>query len=127
MALPHSDRGRPHAFPLAAGRAICHLPHVLVFAVTTLDRVQKIPKEIWLTLLIAIAVIVLGVIIFRKLQGANKIWLTIIGAVVVMIVGFQWIYERSEPKFLTPYVDKIAPFFPSKIDYNKNQQKGPKM
>lgn len=29
-------------------------------------------------------------------------------------VGFQWIWERNEPRFLTPYVNLIAPFFPSK-------------
>jgi predicted neutral ceramidase superfamily lipid hydrolase len=118
----------PVAFPLAPGRRFCHFPTMLVLAAaTTLERIQKIPKEIWLTLLVGVVVVVAAVFIFRKLQGANKIWLTIIAAAVVMIVGFQWVYERNEPKFLTPFVDKVAPFFPSKIDYNQNQQKGPKM
>jgi len=100
---------------------------MLLLAATTLDRVQQIPREIWLTLAVGIAVIVAAVIIFQKLQGANKIWLTIIGAVVFMIVAFQWVYERNEPKFMKPFIDKVAPFFPSKIDYNKNQQKSPGM
>jgi cytochrome c biogenesis protein CcdA len=100
---------------------------MLLAAITVVDRLQKIPKEVWITLGLAVGIIVALVIIFRKLQGANKIWLTIITGVVVSIVGFQWIYERNEPKFLTPFVQKIAPFFPSKIDYNKNQQKSPGM
>jgi cytochrome c biogenesis protein CcdA len=100
---------------------------MLFAAITVVDRLQKIPKEVWITLGLTIGIIVALVIIFRKLQGANKIWLTIIAGVVVSIVGFQWIYERNEPKFLTPFVQKIAPFFPSKIDYNKNQQKSPGM
>ena len=58
---------------------------LVLAAATTLERIQKIPKEIWLTLLVGVVVIVAAVFIFRKLQGANKIWLTIIAAAVVMI------------------------------------------
>lgn len=100
---------------------------MLWLAVSTLERIQKIPREIWINVGIGVAILIALVFILRKLAGANKIWLTIIIAVVVMIVGFQWIYERNEPKFMSPFVDKIAPFFPSKIDYNKAPQKGPKM
>jgi len=100
---------------------------MLLFASGALSRVKDIPVEVWKYLAISIAVIAAVVIVMRKLAGTNKIWLTIVGGVVFMIVGFQCIYERNEPKFLTPVVNKIAPFFPSKIDYNAAQKKDLKM
>ena len=41
--------------------------------------------------------------------------------VTVTVVGFHWIYNRQEPKFLTPLVDKIAPFLPSAGSYKAKQ------
>jgi uncharacterized membrane protein YGL010W len=57
----------------------------------------------------------------------NKVVLAVIVFVVVVIMGFSWVYERNEPAFLTPLVEKIAPFFPSKGSYGNQQKAGPKM
>ena len=43
----------------------------------------------------------------------NKFVLFAVIVVVVMVVGFTWVYERNEPKFMTPFIDSIAPFFPT--------------
>jgi hypothetical protein len=37
------------------------------------------------------------------------------------VVGFQWVYERNEPKFMSSTIDKIAPYFPKKIQYREYQ------
>ncbi len=103
------------------------LPLMLLLAASALSRVKEIPPEVWKYVAITVVAIIALVLIVRKLAGTNKIWLTIIAGVVISIVGFQCVYERNEPKFLTPIVDKIAPFFPSKIDYNATQKKDVKM
>ncbi len=100
---------------------------MLLLAAGALSRIKDIPPEIWKFVAIGVGAIVAIVIVMRKLAGSNKIWLTIIGAVVFMLVGFQWIYNRNEPKFLTPVISKIAPFFPSKIDYYEVQKKDTKI
>jgi hypothetical protein len=46
--------------------------------------------------------------------------------VVGTVVFFSWVYNRNEPKFLTPIIEKIAPFFPSAGAYNAKQQTQPK-
>lgn len=97
------------------------------FAAGALSRLKDIPPDVWKFVAIGIVILVALVIILRKLVGTNKIWLTIIGAVTFSIVGFQWIYNRNEPKFLTPVISKIAPFFPSKIDYNAVQKRDTKL
>lgn len=103
------------------------LPSMLLLAASALSRVKDIPPEVWKYVAITVVAIIALVVIVRKLAGTNKIWLTIIAGVVISIVGFQCVYERNEPKFLTPIVDKIAPFFPSKIDYNATQKKDVKI
>lgn len=96
-------------------------------AAGALSRLKDIPTDVWKFAAIGVAIIAALVIILRKLQGANKIWLTIIGVATFAIVGFQWIYNRNEPKFLSPVISKIAPFFPSKVNYNEVQKRDTKL
>ena len=79
----------------------------------------------WLALILAF--LALGVIIhlFRKLAGANKIILAIALCVISGVVGFNWIYNRNEPPALTPLVDILAQFFPTKGSYEGKQQQDP--
>jgi hypothetical protein len=56
----------------------------------------------------------------------NKIIAGIALFVVCSVVFFSWVYNRNEPKFMTPIVERIAPFFPSAGAYNAKQQTTPK-
>lgn len=96
-----------------------------LLAVTALERLQKIPPQFWLKAGITVAAVIIGVFVIRKLLRFNKVVLSVAVFVVVVIIGFSWIYNRNEPRFLTPIVDKIAPFFPSKNTFAKKQQSTP--
>lgn len=98
---------------------------MLLLAASALETAQKIPPATWVKLGIGIAAFVLAIIILRKVAQMNKIVLGVIVFVVVSIVFFSWVYNRNEPKWLTPVVDKIAPFFPSAGSYSNKQHKGP--
>lgn len=89
-----------------------------------MDHVQSIlkdlPPDFWFktgVFLLAVAVIVLAVRIYNK---SNKILLTIAIGTVMAVIFFSWVYNRTEPKWLTPVVDKLAHFFPTK-DYAKQE------
>jgi apolipoprotein N-acyltransferase len=84
------------------------------FAAEALEKVQRIPFEFWWKAALAIAIFVGVIIALRKLANMNKVVLSVIVFVVVMIIGFNWVYQRNEPAFMTPFVEKVAPFFPSK-------------
>ena len=88
---------------------------------TTLDKLKTIPPQFWWKLGLAIAALIVVVVVLQKVAGMNKMVLGIIAFVVVTIIGFNWIYERNEPAFLTPIVDKIAGFFPAKNSYGAKQ------
>ena len=98
---------------------------MLLFAVSALEKVSQVPHKVWLNLGIALLVFFIAVYVIKQAAQVNKIWLSIIIFVVLTLVGFHWIYSRNEPKFLTPIVDKLAPFFPSAGSYKAKQQQPP--
>jgi len=93
---------------------------------TAIEKLKSVPPEFWVKVGIAALIVVTVVIILRKLAQTNKIILTIVILVVLSMVGFSWIYERNEPAWATPFVNKIAPFFPSKGAYEVKQTTMPK-
>jgi hypothetical protein len=101
------------------------IPDAYFAAATTLDKLQKIPPAFWAKLGIAILAIIIVVLVLRKVMQTNKI---VMGAVLFIgggLLFFNWIYYRTEPKALTPFFDKIAPFFPSAGAYQINQASTP--
>lgn len=99
---------------------------MLFVAVSALDKAANVPSRVWLNL--AIGILIFFAIVYAVKQAAqvNKIWLTIIVGVVLALVGFHWIYSRNEPAFLTPIVNRIAPFFPSEGSYATKQNTAPR-
>ena len=97
-----------------------------LLAESALDKMKTLPPMVWLKIAAVMVGIILVVFIFRRVMKVNKI----IGSIIIFVVGtivfFSWVYNRNEPKFLTPIVEKIAPFFPTAGAYNAKQQTAPK-
>ena len=94
-------------------------------ATTGLDKIKAAPPAFWWKLGAAVLCIVVVVFVVQKIAQVNKMVLAIIAFVIFTVVGVNWIYERNEPAFMTPIVDKIAPFLPSKGAYSTKQTKDP--
>jgi len=99
---------------------------MLLFAVTAVEKMKTLPPAVWLKIGIAVAAFIIAVFVFRKIMRMNKVIAGVIVFVVFTVVFFSWVYNRNEPKFLTPLVDRLAPFFPSAGSYNAKQQNTPK-
>ncbi len=97
-----------------------------LLAQSAVDKMKTLPPDVWLKIGIVIFAFIVAVFIFRRIVKMNKIIGSIIIALVSSIVFFSWVYNRNEPKFLTPIVEKIAPFFPTAGAYNAKQQNTPK-
>ena len=95
---------------------------MLLLATSALEKAQSIPPATWLKLGIAIAALIAVVVILRTVAKMNKVVLGVVTFVVVSIFFFSWVYNRNEPKWMTPIVDKIAPFFPSAGSYASKQR-----
>jgi len=99
---------------------------MLLLAVTAVDKIQTLPPAIWLKIIIAIAAFILTIFLFRRVMKMNKIIAAVIVFVVCTVVFFSWVYNRNEPAFMTPFVSRIAPFFPSAGSYATKQGSQPK-
>jgi len=97
-----------------------------LFAVSAVDKMKTLPPDTWLKIGVTIAVIVIAILVMRHVLKMNKIIASIVLFVVFSVVFFSWVYNRNEPKFMTPIVERIAPFFPSAGSYAAKQQTAPK-
>lgn len=97
-----------------------------LLAQSAVEKIKTLPPDVWLKIGVVILAIVISVLLFRQVMKMNKILGSIIVFVVSSIMFFSWVYNRNEPKFLTPFVEKIAPFFPTAGSYNAKQQSAPK-
>ncbi|MDI1248834.1 MAG: hypothetical protein PSV13_08230 [Lacunisphaera sp.] len=99
---------------------------MLLFAVTALEKLQTLPPDVWLKIGIVVGGFIIAILVFRRVMKMNKIIAGVIVFVVVTVVFFSWVYNRNEPKFLTPLVERVAPFFPSAGSYSSKQQNAPR-
>jgi glucan phosphoethanolaminetransferase (alkaline phosphatase superfamily) len=99
---------------------------MLLLAVTAFEKLQTLKPDVWLKIGIAVGGFVLAILLWRRIMKMNKIVAGVVVFVVVTVVFFSWVSNRNEPKFLTPLVNKIAPFFPSAGAYDSKQQSTPK-
>jgi hypothetical protein len=88
---------------------------------TTLEKLQKIPPAFWLKVGTAVAAVIVVFIVLRSVLKINKFVLGGATFIACGLIWFNWIYHRNEPKFLTPLVDRIAPFFPAAGAYQTKQ------
>ncbi len=86
----------------------------LLAAATTADKLSAVPADFWLKLALGVLALVVATIILRKILGMNKVVLTVLALFFATMGGFNWIYERSEPAWATPFVSVVAGFFPTK-------------
>ena len=99
---------------------------MLLLAVSAMEKAQSLKPEVWLKIGIAIVAFIAVIIIYRRVMKVNKIVAAVVIFVVCTVVFFSWVYNRNEPKFLTPIIEKVAPFFPSAGSYSNKQATTPK-
>lgn len=87
---------------------------------TVWEKVQAIPMSTWLSVLIGVVVIVLIVRVWKSLREFNEFapWIALImvGGSVVL----YWTYERTEPKAISPVIDFLAKYLPSRIEQKES-------
>ncbi len=90
---------------------------MLLLAMTTLEKLQDVPQRFWINVLLIILGGILALVLVRHAAQMNRYVLSLLVFLFVSTVGFQWIYERNEPRVLTPFVEILAQFLPTKNQY----------
>lgn len=75
---------------------------------------DKLPEDFVVKTALFLGVVAVIVLAIKAYQSSNKILLSIGIFSFVGIVFFNWIYNRNEPAFLTPVIEPLSNFFPSK-------------
>ncbi len=108
---------------LVSPRACFYMNAMLFLAVSTIDKLKNVPPKYWWVFAGFIVGFFVLVFVLKRVMQVNKVFLSIIAFVVCMFVFVSWIYHRNEPAILTPFVDQIAPFFPTAGAYQESQHK----
>lgn len=86
---------------------------MLVLAVEAGQKLHDFPTKNLVYIGLAVLALMAVVSFFKHLAKIGPLIFIVVGSAALIILAMSWVYNRSEPKFLTPLVDKIAPFFPS--------------
>ncbi len=78
------------------------------------EQIQRVPKDTWINLVICVLAVVVIARVWKVLKSVNEFIPYMAAVLALFLIFFYWVYDRSEPRFLTPIVEKLAPFFPSK-------------
>jgi glucan phosphoethanolaminetransferase (alkaline phosphatase superfamily) len=81
---------------------------------------SKLPPDYLLKTGYFLLFVLVIVLIVRIFQSSNKIFLSISLISIVAIVFAYWIYNRNEPAFMTPIIEPISAFFPTKYYEKKD-------
>lgn len=80
------------------------------------QKLQDVPTSFWLTLLGIVVGIFIVVRVWRALKDFND-FAPYIALLAVLALGTLYVvYERKEPAFLSPLVDTLAQFLPTRPD-----------
>ena len=109
--------GRTPAFGSKSGRraVVWRSPMSYWLAALQWSKVtEKLPPDFLSKTGVFLLIVLVIVIAVKIYQGSNKIMLSILLAAGVGIVFFSWVYNRNEPAFLTPVIEPLSSFFPTK-------------
>lgn len=92
----------------------------LVAAQPTLwEKISHLPKQVWINLVIVVVAVVIVIRVWRALRALNDYapWFMVVLA--GSMIFFYWVYNRTEPRFLTPIVDQLVNFLPTKSKHEQ--------
>jgi MFS superfamily sulfate permease-like transporter len=90
---------------------------MLYLAVSAVEKLHRVPRQNLINLGLALLVLVVVISLVKVAARMNKFVLFAVIVVLVMVVGFTWVYERNEPKFLSPFIESLTPYFPTRPKY----------
>ena len=87
------------------------------------EKLRNIPSESWINLGICILAVVIIVRAWRTMRRFNEFFPWIAAAMAGVMIFSYWTYNRTEPRFLTPVVDKLTVFLPTKSKHEQDLEK----
>ena len=67
----------------------------------------------FLTVICAFFAVMMTVSFYRFLKSISPALVVFILGLILVILILHWTYTRTEPAFMKPFIDFLAPFFPT--------------
>jgi hypothetical protein len=67
----------------------------------------------FITIVCAFFVVLMVLSFYRFLRSISPALVTFLLLLVLAVLILHWVATRTEPAFLTPFINGLAPFFPS--------------
>jgi MFS superfamily sulfate permease-like transporter len=78
------------------------------------EQLRRVPKETWINLAIGVVALVVLIRLWRALRQINEYAPYIAAVFTGAVLFLTMVYYRNEPRFLTPIVEPLTSFFPTK-------------
>jgi hypothetical protein len=87
----------------------------MVHLLTITKMTSRLPESEWLRFGILLLVLLAVLQVVRLVSRINRSLVTTVFIIGTIGLFASWVHNRNEPEFLTPVVEAVAPFFPTKI------------
>lgn len=67
----------------------------------------------FLTIVCAFFAVMMTISFYKFLRSINPALVVFIFLLIVFLLVMHWTFTRTEPPFMKPFIDWIAPFFPA--------------
>jgi drug/metabolite transporter (DMT)-like permease len=96
---------------------------LLAAASSTWENIQRIPSQTWINLGICVLGVMLVLRTWHALRRFNDFAPWIVSALCASTIMCYWTYERTEPPFLTPVVERLTVLLPTKAKHQADLEK----
>jgi hypothetical protein len=76
---------------------------------------EMLPQSDWLRFGVLLLALLAVLQIMRLVGRTNRTFLLVVVGMGSFMLFANWVRHRNEPTFLTPVVDVVAPYFPTKM------------
>jgi hypothetical protein len=90
---------------------------------STWEKLRNVSTQSWLNLGLCILAVVIVVRTWRALKKINDFFPWLASALATVMILSYWTYNRTEPRFLSPAVDKLTMFLPTKSKHEQDLER----
>lgn len=93
------------------------LPVLLAAQFNALDKLRQIPLQFWINLGLGIFAVLLAVRFWKALRQINSFMPWLAAMITSAMLLSYWTYNRTEPRWLTPVVERLTLVLPTKAKH----------
>lgn len=98
-------------------------PGVLAVDAAKVQKIQGIPSQVWINLGLCVLGLVIILRLWRTLKNFNDFAPWIVSILASFMLLSYWTYNRNEPQFLSPVVDKLTLLLPTKSKHEQDLER----